>query len=292
MAATLGYSGYINQQTIIMTDIWKISLIIILAYIALSAFVYFKQASLIYYPQLPGRELGATPESIGLMFEKVEFYTADKIKLYGWFIPHQQAQGTLLFFHGNAGNISHRLDSIDIFHRLNLNVFIIDYRGYGQSEGKTTEHGTYRDAAAAWNYLLTTKNINAGQIIIFGRSLGAAIAAWLASVHPPAGLIVESGFRSVPAMGKRLYPFLPIRWLTHFSYNTQQYVSKLSCPVLIAHSADDDIIPFDEGREIFQSAAEPKHFFEMRGGHNNSFMISGSAYTDALRTFIDASLAD
>ena len=290
VASTLAYSGYINQQTIIMTDIWKIIFIAILAYAALSAFVYFKQASIIYYPQIPGRELAATPENIGLVFEKVEFYTEDNIKLYGWFIPHQQARGTLLFFHGNAGNISHRLDSIEIFHRLNLNVFIIDYRGYGQSEGKTTERGTYRDAEAAWNYLLTTKNIAAGQIIIFGRSLGAAIAAWLASVHQPAGLIVESGFSSVPAMGKRLYPFLPIRWLAHFNYNTQEYISKVTCPVLIAHSLDDDIIPFEEGREIFKAATEPKRLFEMRGGHNDGFIISGSAYTDELRSFIDAAL--
>ncbi|MCW9055294.1 MAG: alpha/beta hydrolase [Gammaproteobacteria bacterium] len=273
-----------------ITDIWKIALVIIIAYAALSALVYFKQASIIYYPELPGRKITATPEKINLSFDDVEFFTEDRIKLHGWFIPHDQARGTLLFFHGNAGNISHRLDSIEIFHRLNLNVFIFDYRGYGQSEGRTTEQGTYRDAEAAWRYLTESRNINPREIIIFGRSLGASIAAWLASQHQPASLIVESGFSSIPAMAKRLYPFLPVGWLAHFKYNTRDYVSRTSCPVLIAHSTDDEIIPFDEGREIYRTAREPRRFYEMRGGHNDGFMISGSDYRNELRSFIQASL--
>ena len=275
-----------------MTEIWKTIAILVLAYAALNAFVYFKQASILYYPQLPGRDISATPENIGLQFDEIEFYTSDNIKLHGWFIPHKNPRGTLLFFHGNAGNISHRLDSINIFHQLNLNVFIFDYRGFGQSEGRTTEQGTYRDAEAAWNYLTEVKDINEKQIIIFGRSLGGSIAAWLASQHQPASLIVESGFTSVPAMGKRFYPFLPIQWLTTFEYNTREYVRKASCPVLIAHSADDDIIPFEEGREIYHAANEPKQFFEMRGDHNGGFIASGSDYINALKTFIDSSLTD
>ena len=112
-----------------MTDLWKIIFILVLAYAALSVFVYFKQASFIFYPNIPGRNLTSTPENIGLRFDDIEFYTSDNIKLHGWFIPHENPRGTVLFFHGNAGNISHRIDSIDIFHKLNLNVFIIDYRG-------------------------------------------------------------------------------------------------------------------------------------------------------------------
>jgi len=273
-----------------MTDILKIALAIIMLYAIFSAFVYFKQSSLIYYPNLAGRNITATPENIGLKFDDVEFFTEDRIKLHGWFIPHDQARGTLLFFHGNAGNISHRLDSIEIFHQLNLNVFIFDYRGYGQSDGKTTEHGTYRDAEAAWQYLTESRQIKPREIIIFGRSLGASIAAWLASQHQPASLIVESGFSSIPAMAKRLYPYLPVGWLAHFKYDTREYVSRTSCPVLIAHSTDDEIIPFDEGREIYRTANEPRRFYEMRGGHNDGFLISGSDYRDELRSFIQAGL--
>ncbi len=273
-----------------MPGILKLVIIAIGVYAALSLYVYYMQSSLIYFPNMPGRELVTTPENINLTYQDVTFVTDDNIKLHGWFIPNDNAKATLLFFHGNAGNISHRLQSIEIFHRLGLNVFIIDYRGYGQSEGKVSEKGTYRDADAAWNYLTDTQGINEKQIIIFGRSLGASIASWLASKHAPAALIIESGFTSVPAMGQRFYPFLPIRWLTHFKYNTKKYVKNISCPVLVAHSKNDDIIPFDEGRQIFAAADEPKQFLEMRGGHNDGFMVSGSTYVEGLRAFINETL--
>ncbi len=269
-----------------MPGILKLVIVVIGAYAVLSIYVYYMQSSMIYYPNMPGRDLVATPENIGLNFQNVEFFTEDKVRLHGWFIPGKNAKRTVLFFHGNAGNISHRLESIEIFHRLELNVFIIDYRGYGQSEGKISEQGTYRDAEAAWNYLINTQGINGQQIIIFGRSLGASIASWLASKHTPAALIIESGFTSVPSMGQRFYPFLPIRWLTHFKYDTRQYVKNISCPVMVAHSKNDEIIPYDEGREIFDAAAEPKQFLEMRGGHNDGFMVSGSTYIEGLRSFI------
>ena len=275
-----------------MPGILKLVIIGICAYVALSAYVYYIQSSLIYYPDMPGRHLVATPENIGLAYQDVEIITADNIKLHGWFIPHDNEKKTVVFFHGNAGNISHRLESIGMFHRLGLNVFIIDYRGYGQSEGKTTEQGTYQDAEAAWKYLHDVQGISGQQIIIFGRSLGASIAAWLASKHTPAALIIESGFTSVPTMGQRLYPFLPIRWLTHFKYDTRQYVKRISCPVMVAHSKDDEIIPYDEGREIFAAAPENKQFLTLRGGHNDGFLVSGSSYVEGLRSFINEALEE
>ena len=271
---------------------WILKLLIVSlgVYVFLSAYIYFIQSSLLYYPDMPGRNLATSPENIGLTYQNIELITEDNIKLHGWFIPNDKTKETVLFFHGNAGNISHRLESIEIFHRLGLNVFIIDYRGYGQSEGKTTEKGTYRDAEAAWNYLNKTRGISSQQIIIFGRSLGASIATWLANKYTPAGLIIESGFTSVASMGQRLYPFLPIRWLTHFRYDTRQYVKNVSCPVMIAHSSDDEIIPYAEGLEIFQTAPEPKIFLDMRGGHNDGFIVSGSDYIDGLRSFINQAI--
>ena len=269
---------------------WKLLIIGIGVYAALSIYVYFMQSGLVFYPNMPGRNLVSTPEDIGLTYQSVEFITEDNIRLHGWFIPNKNAKATLLFFHGNAGNISHRLDSIALFHRLELNVFIIDYRGYGQSEGKITEKGTYRDAEAAWNYLNHRQGISGKQIIIFGRSLGASIAGWLASKHTPAALIIESGFTSIPSMAKRFYPFLPIRWLTHIKYNTKQYVKNVSCPVMVTHSKNDEIIPYDEGREIFEAAAEPKQFLDMQGGHNDGFIVSGPSYVNGLKAFINESL--
>ena len=273
-----------------MKRILKLLITGVCVYAVVVAFVYFRQSSLIYYPNMPGRNLVATPDRVGLNYRDVQFVTEDNIKLHGWFVPHDAAKGTLLFFHGNAGNISHRLESIDFFHRLELNVFIIDYRGYGQSEGKVSEQGTYRDAVAAWDYLTQTRGINADQIIIFGRSLGGSIASWLASKHTPAALIVESGFSSVTSMAKRIYPFLPISWLASFKYDTKNYVSNIACPILVAHSRSDDIVPFDEGRVIFDAAPAARQFLEMRGGHNDGFIVSGPAYVEGLRSFIHGNL--
>lgn len=271
-----------------MNTAWKFLILAVCLYAGLTALVYFRQSSLIYYPEAAGRDLVATPEQIGLPFEDVELITGDQVRLHGWFIPSDNPRGTLLFFHGNAGNISHRLDSIAIFNRMNLDVFIIDYRGYGQSEGRVSEAGTYLDAEAAWAYLVETRGIDAGKIIVFGRSLGASIAAWLASRQRPAALILESSFSSVPSMAQRLYPFLPVKWLARFSYDTRQYVSRIACPLLVVHSRNDEIIPYAEGRLVFDAAPTDKQFLDIRGGHNDGFLVTGRAYSDGLSRFIDS----
>jgi len=273
-----------------MSTVWKFLLLAACLYAGITALVYFRQSSLIYYPNIAGRNLDASPQQIGLAFEDVELLTADKVSLHGWFIPSDNPRGTLLFFHGNAGNISHRLDSIAIFNRMNLDVFIFDYRGYGQSQGRISETGTYLDAEAAWFYLVETRAIDADKIIVFGRSLGASIAAWLASRHRPASLILESSFSSVPAMAQRLYPFLPVKWLASFSYDTRQYVSRIDCPLLVAHSKHDEIIPYAEGRLVFDAAPADKQFLDMRGGHNDGFIATGQAYSAGLSRFIESSL--
>jgi fermentation-respiration switch protein FrsA (DUF1100 family) len=273
-----------------MNTVWKLLVLAVCIYAAVAALIYFRQSSLIYYPNIAGRDLSATPQHIGLTFEDVELLTEDKVRLHGWFIPSDNARGTVLFFHGNAGNISHRLDSIATFNRMRLNVFIFDYRGYGQSEGRVTETGTYRDAKAAWSYLVETRGIGADNIVVFGRSLGASIAAWLASQHTPGVLILESSFSSVPSMAQRLYPFLPIKWLASFRYDTRQYVSTIACPLLGVHSKDDEIIPYAEGRVVFDAAPANKQFLDIRGGHNDGFIVTGQAYTDGLSSFIDSRL--
>ena len=273
-----------------MSNFWKLVIMVACLYGAVVAFVYLRQSSLIYYPDMPGRDLVATPQQIGLEYQDVYFTGDDGIRLHGWFVPYRAARGTILFFHGNAGNVSHRLDSIDLLHRLGVNVFIIDYRGYGQSEGRVSERGTYRDAEAAWKYLTRTRGISEQRIIVFGRSLGASIAAWLASKYRPAGLILESGFASVTSMAKRIYPFLPVEWLSRFEYDTASYVKSVSCPILVAHSRNDEIIPFAEGRAVFDAAGENKQFLEMRGGHNDGYRASGRAYVEALGSFIHEKL--
>ncbi|MEK7797018.1 MAG: alpha/beta hydrolase, partial [Pseudomonadota bacterium] len=193
---------------------------------------------------------------------------------------------TLLFCHGNAGNISHRLESIRQFHQLGLNVFIFDYRGYGESEGVPTEAGTYRDAEAARRYLVETRGLAPEHIVYFGRSLGAAIAAWLATQHPPRALIVESAFTSVPDFGAEIYPWLPVRLLARLRYPTQEYLRSVQAPVLVIHSRDDEIVSFRHAEKLYESANSPKELLEIRGGHNDGFLVSGAQYTRRLDDFL------
>jgi hypothetical protein len=180
-------------------------------YVLLGVMLFFMQERMVFLARMPGRQLEATPRDAGFDYVDVNFETADGLSLHGWYVYAHNPRGTILFLHGNAGNISHRLDSIAIFHELGLDTFIIDYRGYGQSEGKPSEEGTYRDAEAAWQYLVTQRGKDPERIIMFGRSIGGAVAAWLATKHKPAALIVESSFTSAVDMAAQLYPFMPVR---------------------------------------------------------------------------------
>ncbi|MCZ6590453.1 MAG: alpha/beta hydrolase [Alphaproteobacteria bacterium] len=257
-----------------------------IAYVTFAFVMFLLQSRLIYYPNMPSRAVTATPDQAGLIYQSVKFATEDGVQLDGWFLPVDQPRGVLLFFHGNAGNISHRFESLQIFHDLGLSSFIFDYRGYGRSEGKPSEHGTYRDAEAAWRYLTDERQIPKQSIVFFGRSLGASIAAHLAMTQAPRVLILESAFTSVPDVGARTYPFLPVRWLSRFQYNTKQYLKSVSAPVLIVHSRQDEIIRFEHGRTLFASANEPKRLLEIRGGHNDGFLVSGKTYINGIDTFL------
>jgi len=261
-----------------------------LVYVALGVVLYLFQGSMVFLAGLPGRALDATPEQAGLAYEDVSIDTADGERLHGWFVPTAQARGTLLFFHGNAGNISHRLESIQIFNRLGLDVLIVDYRGYGQSSGRPSEQGTYRDAQAAWDYLVEIRQIAPQRIVVFGRSLGGAVGAWLASQladdEKPAAVIIESSFSSGADMARRLYPIYPARLLTRLRYPVVEYAARLACPVLVIHSRDDEIIPFAMGRAIYDAAGEPKDFIELRGDHNSGFWLSRDVYAAGLDQFL------
>lgn len=249
----------------------------------LNGWFYLQQPHITFYPQA---EMAETPAQWGMAYEAVELTTADRLKLHGWFIPAAGASKTLLFFHGNGGNISHRGESLAIFHRLGLNVLIIDYRGYGRSEGEPDEAGLYRDAQAAWDYLTQQRAIAAQNIIIFGRSLGGAVAADLAAKVSPGALILESTFSSANEMAAHLFPWLShVVWLRYRFDNTQK-ITQLRAPLLLLHSPQDEVIPYRLGRKLFDLAPQPKQFFALRGGHNDGFLWSQPAYELALRGFI------
>jgi uncharacterized protein len=260
-------------------------------YLLLCIYLFIMQGHLLFYPHLPSRKITATPANRGLDFEPVTITTSDQVQIKGWFVPARQAKGVLLFFHGNAGNISHRLDSLAIFHRLALATLIIDYRGYGESGGRITETGTYLDAEAAWRYLTETKGFAPREIVLFGRSLGGAVAAHLAARTSPAGLILESVFTSVPDMATRLFPFLPVRWLARYRYDVRRSVRDVACPVLVIQSRDDEIIPFANGVQVYEAARQPKTFLEILGSHNEGFLQSGEMYVQGLDRFLRSCLA-
>jgi len=267
--------------------IWVVVRILILSAVGFYVLIIFyfgmSQGRFIYFPE---RKLLVTPADIGLQYETVSFMTKDGIKLFAWFIPCEKQRGVLLFCHGNAGNISHRIESIQTFHSLGLSTFIFDYRGYGKSAGKPTEQGTYLDAEAAWLYLVQERKVSPDKIVVFGRSIGGTIAAWLAQFRTPKALIIESVFTSIKDMAGDLYPFLPVKQLVRFNYNAADYISRVNCPILVIHSKDDEIVPFKHGRKLFESANEPKEFLEITGSHNDGFILSEKKYRDSLNSFI------
>jgi fermentation-respiration switch protein FrsA (DUF1100 family) len=258
----------------------------LLLYIAQSLYLYLFQDRLVYLSDYPSRELSATPAQIGLEFESVNLSASDGVRLHGWFLPHEKPRATLLFFHGNAGNISHRLDSLAMFHHLGLSVLIIDYRGYGQSEGDTSEAGIYRDAEAAWHHLTLERQIAPDRILLFGRSLGGAVAGYLASQHEALGVVLESTFTSAPDLASDLYPWLPARWLARLDYDTRTRLSAIGMPLMIVHSREDEIIPFSHAEILYNEAQSPKHFLHLQGSHNYGFMANRERYHQALDEFI------
>ena len=261
------------------------SLVFIVAAFCIGALslLYVFQEKMIFFP---GKKIVDTPETIGLQYEDVYLVTDDEIKVHGWYVPHPDAKATLLFFHGNAGNISHRLDSISIFHELDLSVFIIDYRGYGKSAGRPSEHGTYRDAQAAWDYLVDERRLRPDDIIVFGRSLGGAVAAGLAARVSPAAVILESTFTSIKELGKHYYPYLPVSWIARVRYPVDEDISSFNCPVLVIHSEQDDVVPFRHGKSLFEHAREPKMFLPISGDHNTGFLLSRDVYVEGMKRFL------
>lgn len=264
--------------------LWIILFSIVGTYVLLAMFMYISQERLLYFPS---KEIDANPKDAGLPYQEVFFQAADGTKLWGWFIDTPNSLGVILYCHGNAGNITHRLESLRMFYQMQLQCFIFDYRGYGKSEGSPQEHGTYQDVEAAWKYLVEEKKISPEKIFVFGRSMGGPIAAYIASQKKPGALILESTFTSVPELASELYPLMPIKFLARIRYPTKSYLERTLCPVLVFHSKDDELVPYSHGKKLFEIAKEPKDFMEMRGGHNNGFLLLEKAYMAKWKNFLE-----
>jgi uncharacterized protein len=270
--------------------------VLVLAYIGLAIALYLGQSNLVY---MPSQELIDTPATIGLKFDDVQLSTKDNVNLDSWFVPakdnDQIGKGVILFCHGNGGNIGNRVSYLPIFKDLGLATFLFDYRGYGKSEGKPSEEGTYNDVEAAWQYLTQEKQIPPQKIIIYGESLGGAIASYLAQKisqqdgkNSAGGLILASTFTSISDRAAELYPFMPIRFLSRFSYNSIDRLPIIKIPILVIHSIDDEIIPFHHGDRNFQAANQPKKLVKLRGDHNGGFLDSLETYRNGLNEFIQS----
>ena len=262
---------------------------LILLAVALSA----RQAKLLgrHFVYFPESEVARTPSDIDLDYDDVFFSTSDGVRLNGWFVPGK-SEMTLLWFHGNAGNISHRLDNILLLHRrLGVNVFIFDYRGYGRSEGRASERGIYLDAEAAIEYVVSRGDVNPEkQLLLFGRSLGASVAVEMATRYQARALILESPFTSIRAMAKSAYPYLPVGILTSLiqaRYDSLSKIGNVRTSLMVLHGDIDEIVPIELGRELFDAANEPKRFYAIEGaGHNDTYLIGGHDYFEALGSFV------
>ncbi|MCA1612938.1 MAG: alpha/beta hydrolase [Acidobacteria bacterium] len=281
---------------------WRLARIVILLAAGASAYVVMFESRFIYfpskYPEGDWRE-GAEAGGGAARCEDVWLAAEDGVRLHAWFCapragrdgatePAAAADRAVLFLHGNAGNISHRRDQIESLAALPASVFIIDYRGYGRSEGSPGEQGLYRDARAAWEHLTKARGFPPGRVVVYGESLGGAVAVDLASRARPCALVLQSTFTSIADMAAEVMPFVP-RFIIRTKMDSLEKMARVKSPVLVVHSPADEIVPYKFGRRLYEAAPEPKQFHEITNApHNLTHDIGGAAYYAALREFIDS----
>lgn len=258
-----------------------------MCYLAIVVLMYTTQHKLLFFPL---SEVAVTPESVGIEYKDVWLTNRLETSIHGWWVPAEASPLVILFSHGNGGNLSHRVSTISIFHDMGVSSLLYDYSGYGLSQGAPSETGTYADARAAWDWLVQEQGISPDRIVLFGRSLGGAVTARLAAElaaedTKPAGLVLESTFTSVPDIAAALYPWLPVRLLARYDYDSVAALAALDLPILFAHSEDDEIVPYDLGYQLYEGYDGPKGFLPMVGGHNTGYMEMGRDYPDGLAAF-------
>ncbi|MCX8065651.1 MAG: alpha/beta hydrolase [Candidatus Hydrogenedentes bacterium] len=232
------------------------------------------------------KELYRFPDYYGWKFEEVVLDVSG-FQTYGWFIPpEREAIGYILFSHGNAGNIADRLESVNIFRKMDLGVLVYDYGGYGKSTGRPSEKRCCEDAYSMWKWLTGEKKVQPNKIVLFGRSLGGAVTADLATRVECAGVILESTFLSTIDVANDIFGWVPRFFARGNEFNTKNKVGKIKSPVLVVHSPEDTLIKFYHGKEIYELVVSEKYFLEIRGDHNEGFIITGDKYVEEIRKFI------
>jgi hypothetical protein len=264
-------------------------LTVLVAYLLVLLLVRIFESRLIFFPNYPGRLEGNWhPRAVNV--QDVWLTASDGVKLHAWWIPHDEARFTFLAFHGNASNIANRAPIYEFLRSTPANVFALEYRGYGHSEGKPSESGVYRDADAAYEYLVNTKGIDRKAIISFGQSLGTAVATHLAVHRKVAGVVLEAPFPSASRVARKVFWFLPgVNLLVHGQFDTQVWLKEIHAPVLIVHCSQDPVIPFQFGQEVYDAAIPPKNFLQISGYcHEESALIAPTRYRTALQEFLSS----
>jgi hypothetical protein len=252
-------------------------------YLAIAAYLFVMQARLIYFPD---RTLDASPQDIGLAYEPMHLRAADGVAISGWFVPHEGATAAVLLLHGNGGNMSNMLDHVAFYHELGYSTLLIDYRGYGESEGTPSERGLYADGEAAWRYLRETRGYAAHDVVLVGLSLGGGVASHLAAREAPGALILDSTFTSMVDLAWAHYPWLPVPLLLRHRYLTAERIGAVNAPLLLIHSRDDRLIPFSHAERLYSLARDPKTLVTISGDHVQGLADAG--YKRAVRAFLCA----
>jgi fermentation-respiration switch protein FrsA (DUF1100 family) len=255
---------------------------VLLATAALVLMLKGLEAKFIYFPQ---RALAARPEDFGLRADALSLESAGGVRLEGWWI-HGDGRTALLFFHGNGGNISHRLERAKLLvESLGLDIFLVDYRGYGASGGKPDENGLYADADAIYR-AAGERGFRPDRIVLFGESLGCAVAIEAALRHPCRAVILETPFLSIAAIAKAIYPFLP-RFVIRTRFDNEAKIPRVTTPKLIVAAGRDDVVPPGHARRLFELASEPREFYEIPGAtHNDTYLAGGQTYLEVWRKFL------
>ncbi len=257
-------------------------IILFILFLSFVAYVRYLESISVFHPN---RQIIATPQALRLNFEDIYFKTKDNVSINGWLIKNRHAKITLLYLHGNAGNMTDRLDKIELFYKMGLNIFIIDYRGYGRSTGRPSEHGVYEDAQAAYDFLISRSDIKTDKIVVYGASLGGVVAVDLATKRPVHGLIIDSTFSSAADMAKRMYPYIP-SCLLQTKMDSMTKIQNLMMPKLFIHSSEDNLVPIELGRKLYEKAPNPKEFLEVKGGHNDSHIFSQDIWGKGITQFL------
>ncbi len=271
-----------------MTGVLRLLAVAAICYFVILLVLRLSESRMLYVPG-GSRTLLAPPAELDLGVRRVTVTTSDGLRLVSWTMPVTEGPGYwLLICHGNGGNISEagRPYHYAGLRALGLSLFAFDYRGYGESEGAPSEDGLYRDADAAYRYLRDTLGVPPERIVVFGHSLGSAVAVELATRMPAAGLILDGALTSVVDRAQELFPYAPVRWIAASRYPSIERVGQLTLPKLFLHARGDEVIPIAHGRRLYQAAAPPKRFVELEGTHGDAFDADSAAYFGAIGRFV------